>query len=84
MKPIGKYLIIKPIEEQKMTASGLMIQDDAVSVRYKRADVVKVGTDVTAIGDSDVIQYDRAAGHSMILAGEVYTVILERDVVLVE
>lgn len=84
MKPIGKYLIIKQIDEQKVTSSGLMIQDDDLSVRYKRAHVVRVGTDVTVINDGDVIQYDRSAGHTMILEGEVYTVILERDVVLVE
>lgn len=84
MKAIGKYLIIKQIDEQKVTSSGLMIQDDDLGVRYKRAHVINVGTDVTAIQDGDVIQYDRSSGHSMILEGEVYSVILERDVVLVE
>lgn len=84
MKAIGKYLIIKQIDEQKVTSSGLMIQDDDLNVRYKRAHVVRVGTEVTAIADGDIIQYDRSAGHSMILEGEVYSVILERDVVLVE
>jgi len=84
MKPIGKYLIIKQIEEQHKTESGLLLGDDQVGIRYKRATVVAVGTDVSTMAEGDVIHFDRSAGHTMILSGEAYTVILERDVVLVE
>lgn len=84
MKPIGKYLIIKQIEEQHKTESGLLLGDDQVAIRYKRAKVVAAGTDVSTMAAGDLIQFDRSAGHTMILDGEAYTVILERDVVLVE
>jgi len=83
MKPIGKYMVITPIEEQVKTDSGLLLSDDAVSFRYKRATVVKVGTDVKVIEDGDHIFYDRNAGHAMIINGETYLVIAERDVDLV-
>lgn len=84
MKPIGKYLVIKQIEEQQKTESGLLLNDDQVAIRYRRATVVAVGTDITAIAAGDVVHFDRVAGHTMILGGEALTVILERDVVLVE
>ncbi len=84
MKPIGKYLVIKQIEEQQKTESGLLLNDDAVAIRYKRATVVAVGTDVNSMNGGDIIHFDRVAGHTMILGGEALTVILERDVVLVE
>ncbi len=84
MKPIGKYLVIKQIEEQQKTESGLLLNDDATSIRYRRAVVVAVGTDISSIAAGDTIHFDRVAGHTMILGGEALTVILERDVVLVE
>ena len=84
MKPIGKYIVITPIDEKVMTDSGLLLSDDATSFRYKRATVVRVGTDVTVIADGGVIYYDRTAGHGMIVNGATYHVIAERDVVLVE
>jgi len=77
-------LIIKQVEEQHKTESGLLLGDDQVSIRYKRATVVAAGTDVSTMAAGDLIQFDRSAGHTMILGGEAYTVILERDVVLVE
>jgi co-chaperonin GroES (HSP10) len=40
-------LFIKQIEEQQKTESGLLLNDDAVAIRYKRATVVAVGTDVS-------------------------------------
>jgi co-chaperonin GroES (HSP10) len=83
MKPIGKYIIITPIEEQIKTDSGLLLSDDATTFRYKRATVVKVGSDVSVIADNDEIYYDRNAGHAMIIDGETYHVIAERDVILV-
>ena len=83
MRPIGKYLVIKQIEEQRTTQSGLLLSDDA-TIRYRRAVVVAVGTDISVIAPGDTIHFDRVQGHTMILAGESLTVILERDVVLVE
>ncbi len=85
MKPIGKYIIINIINENVKTDSGLILSDDEVTTfRYKKAEVVKVGTDVSVISDGDFIYYDRNSGHSMIINGETYSVITERDVVVVD
>ena len=71
MKPIGKYIVIQPIEEQLTSDSGLILTSaDASNFRYKKGEVVKPGTDVSA-------------GHTMFIKDTVYTVILERDVVVV-
>ena len=84
MKPIGKYIIIKPIEEELKTASGLLLsQEDESGFRYKKGKVVKPGTDVENISDNDLIYYDKSAGHQMFIKDEVFMVILERDVVVV-
>lgn len=84
MKPIAKYILVEPIEEQLKTASGLMLSGtDAEDMRYKKAKVVKVGTDVSVINDGDTIYYDRRSGYSVLIEDKLVTIILERDVVVV-
>jgi co-chaperonin GroES (HSP10) len=84
MKPIGKYLLIKTIEEEIKHSSGLILSaDDASQMRYKKGIVVKPGTDVDVISEGDSIYYDTRAGYTMIIKGETYTIIVERDVVVV-
>lgn len=84
MKPIGKYILIKVIEEEIETSSGLLLSaDDANQMRYKKANVVKPGSDVDVINEGDQIYYDKNAGFSMMIGSESYTVISERDVVVV-
>ena len=84
MKPIGKYIMIKQIKEEIKTDSGLILSaSDASDIRYKKGKVVVPGTDVTVINSGDVIFYDSRAGYTMIIKEEQYTVISERDVVVV-
>ena len=84
MKPIGKYIIIQAIEEQLKTKSGLLLTaTDANEFRYKKGKVVKPGTNVNEIPEQDIIYYDKSAGFSLLLNDVTYTVITERDVVVV-
>ena len=52
-------------------------------MRYQKGKVVKPGTLVDTIKEKDIIYYDKAAGHSMLINDFIYTVISERDVVVV-
>jgi co-chaperonin GroES (HSP10) len=84
MKPIGKYILIKTIEEEVKHSSGLLLSSDDVNqMRYKKGLVVKPGTDVEVIQEGDSIYYDTRAGYTMIINGDTYTIIVERDVVVV-
>jgi co-chaperonin GroES (HSP10) len=83
-QPIGKYILIKTIEEEIKHSSGLILSaDDANQLRYKRGKIVKAGTDVVGINESDEIYYDSRAGYTMVIHSDTYTIILERDVVVV-
>ena len=63
MKPIGKYIIIKTIEEEIKTSSGLLLSsEDANQLRYKKGLVIKSGSDVDVIHEKDLIYYDKRAG----------------------
>jgi len=84
MKPIGKYIVIKEIKEELKTDSGLLLSAQDVSdFRYRKGEVIKPGTDVSVISQGDIIYYDKASGHDMLIEDNPYTVITERDVVVV-
>tara|TARA_B100001564_G_C20548709_1_gene627958 strand:+ start:634 stop:891 length:258 start_codon:yes stop_codon:yes gene_type:complete len=84
MKPIGKYIIIKTIEEEIKTSSGLLLSsEDANQLRYKKGLVIKSGSDVEVIDEKDLIYYDKRAGFTLLLKDEPFTIIQEKDVVVV-
>ena len=84
MQPIGKYIAVKPIDEEIKTKSGLLLSaQDADDFRYKKGKVIKTGSDVTVIQENDLIYYDKSAGHSMLVNNESMTIIEERNVVIV-
>jgi len=82
--PINKYILITTIDEQIKTESGLLLTgSDAEKFRYKKGLVVKPGTNVEVIKENDLIYYDKGAGYTMLIANVPYTIIQERDVVVV-
>jgi co-chaperonin GroES (HSP10) len=84
MKPIGKYLVVKDIQENVKTESGLILSgEDTNQLRYKRGMVIAPGTDVDAIEEGDELYYDKAHSFTMLINDMQYTIISERDVVVV-
>jgi co-chaperonin GroES (HSP10) len=84
MKPIGKYIIVKDIQENIKTESGLILSgEDTNQLRYKRAMVIESGTDVSVIEQGDELYYDKAHSFTMLIDDMQYTIIQERDVVVV-
>lgn len=84
MKPIGKYIAVKNIDEEIKTQSGLILSgEDASQMRYRKAVVVEPGTDVKVIAKDDVIYYDKAQGFTMLINDDQLTIIREADVVVV-
>ena len=85
MKPIGKYIVLKPIEEEIKSQSGMLLSGaDAEALRYRHGEVVAVGTDVTVIKEGDKIFFDKSHSFTMLLENGKFSVIQERDVVVVE
>lgn len=84
MKAIGKNIIIKTVDEEVKTSSGLVLSgEDANQLRYKRGVVINSGTEVNAIKAGDEVYYDKANSYVMIVNDEHCVIIQERDVVLV-
>ena len=79
MKPIGKNIIIKTIEEEIKTSSGLLLSsEDANLLRYKKGVIIKSGTEVSVLDEGDFIFYDKRSGYSMIINDEPYTQLFRR------
>jgi co-chaperonin GroES (HSP10) len=84
MRPIGHNIVVKNIEEEVTTASGLVLSgEDTNQLRYRKAQVIEPGTDVTVINKDDIIYYDKTHGFTMIIEDAQYTIIQLRDVVVV-
>jgi len=83
IRPIGLYILIKTIEEEIETSSGLLLSaEEANEMRYKKGRVIVPGSDVTVISKDDLIYYDKRAGYTMLIGSESYTVITQGDVVV--
>ncbi len=84
MRPIGKYIVLQPVEEEVTTESGLLLSgEDTKQLRYGRGKVVAAGTEVTSINAGEELYYDKRASYTMMIDGSPYTIISERDVVVV-
>lgn len=84
MRPIGKYIVVKDIQEEVRTESGLILSgEDANQLRYRKAEVIAPGTDVSVIDEGDELYYDKAHSFTMLIDDTQYTIIQERDVVVV-
>jgi co-chaperonin GroES (HSP10) len=84
MIAIGKNIIIETVEKEVKTESGLLLSaHDANDFRYKTGIVVVPGTDVSVIKAGDEIYYDKNNSYTMVINDKPYTIIHERDVVVV-
>lgn len=84
MKAIGTNIIIKAIDEEITTKSGLLLSaEDAKAMRYRKGVVVTPGTDVEGIESGDNIYYEKGQSYTMVINEEQFTVIQKRDVVVV-
>lgn len=86
MNAIGKYLVVVAEEEAEVKAkSGLIMgSEDKKSIRYKKGVIKSVGTTVDpALKKDHVIRYDCHNALSMLIDGNPYDIIQERDVILI-
>ncbi len=84
MKAIGKHIVINPIKETETKTEGglILAEKQREDIRYRRATVVTVGTDVNTLKTGDEIYYDKASGFNIEIDKEQYKVIKEFDVVI--
>jgi co-chaperonin GroES (HSP10) len=85
MKAIGRNLIIQKVKEGTTTTKGglMLAENQREDIRYIEAQVMSIGEEVVGIKKSDIIFYDRHAGHKIEIGKNIYHVVKLSDVVVV-
>lgn len=85
MKAVNRFLLVDKIVEEKKSSFGLILTgDDVNKSRYQNGVVCEaVGNLVEFVKEGDKIMFDQANSHEVMIDGKTYTVIQERDVVVV-
>lgn len=91
LKPLGDRLVVRPLEAQEKTKSGLVLPDSAQE-KPQEGKVLAVGTGrllengtvkALEIKHGDRILYGKYAGTEISLEGEDYLILREEDVLAI-
>ena len=85
MKAVGKYIVIKPLEEQNVKTEGGLIlgEKQREDIRFRQALVIEPGSDVKVLEKDQIIYYDQNAGFGIEINNKKLKVIKEFDVVVI-
>ncbi len=85
MNTLNDNIVIKKINEEIKTSSGLVVSDsDMASMRYYRGIIMMDNPDYTKVKKGDIIYYDKVAGQPFIFNGEPCLIIRTSDIKIVE
>jgi len=85
MQAVNDYVIVDKIKEEPKKVKGFILTDKTdEDNRYKKANIISVGNDVSVVKKGDVVYYDMRAGHDIGYDDVMYRVIKARDIVIVE
>jgi chaperonin GroES len=89
LKPLGDRLIVKPIEEEETTASGIVLPDTAKE-KPQKGKVIAVGDGKwdedgekripLDVAEGDEVLYSKYGGNDIVIDGEDLLVMRESDV----
>ncbi|MFQ5613973.1 MAG: co-chaperone GroES [Anaerolineae bacterium] len=91
LKPLGDRLIVEPLEQEEMTASGIVLPETAkekpmqgkvlaVGPGARKDDGSRAAMDVSS---GDVVLYAKYAGTEIKLEGDKYLILKESDVLAI-
>jgi len=92
IKPIGEYILIEAVEEDEVTASGLIIQTSGKGEKPQKGKIIALGTgkkDDTGklvpfnVSEGDVVMFKRYAPEEVDLDGKKYLLMREADILAV-
>ena len=84
MKAVGRYILVKEVKESHKGKGGLLLTSkDTVGMMYRKGEVVSFGTGVTYLKKGDDIYYNKLTTHEVRIGEDLYTVVQDKDVVVV-
>lgn len=78
-KPLGKRVLVKRLEEENVTSSGIIIPDNAKE-KPSKGEVVAVSTEVTELACGNKVVFGKYSGSEISLDGTKYLVIDTDDI----
>jgi len=78
-KPLGKRVLVKRLEEENTTSSGIIIPDNAKE-KPSQGEVVAVSAEVDILACGDKVIFGKYAGNEISLGGDKYLVINIEDI----
>jgi chaperonin GroES len=86
IKPLGDRVVLKPLEAETTTASGLIIPDSAKE-KQQKGTVVAVGNgtkdEPMTVKVGDVVLFGKYAGTELELEGAEYLIMRESDILAI-
>ena len=83
LKPLGDRVVIEPIEQDSMTAGGIVLPDTAKE-KPQEGTVLAVGPDVEAeLAESDRVMYAKYAGTEVKMDGKEVIILREDDILAI-
>ena len=91
LKPLGDRLVVKPVEQEEVTASGLYLPETAKE-KPQQGKIIAVGPGARKengdrvaldVAIDDVVLYAKYSGTSIKLDGKEYLILKESDVLAI-
>jgi len=78
-KPLGERVLVKEVQAENKTASGIYIPDSAKE-KPSTASVIAIGSEVKEIKKDDNVVFGKYAGTKINLEGEDYLILELKDI----
>ncbi|MBU1657449.1 co-chaperone GroES [bacterium] len=78
-QPLGKRVLVKRLEEENTTISGIIIPDNAKE-KPSKGEVVAVSSEVTALACGNIVVFGKYSGNEISLDAKKYLVIDTDDI----
>ncbi|MDD3480685.1 MAG: co-chaperone GroES [Patescibacteria group bacterium] len=79
LKPLADRVILKRLEAEERTASGIVLPDTAKE-KPEQGEVIAVGKDVKEVKKGDKVLFSKFAGTEVKVNSEEYLVVKEEDI----
>lgn len=87
LQPLGKRVLVKPVEKETKTAGGLIIPDTVEDKKSSQGTVVKLGQTVEKhefkVKVGDMVFFKKYTPEELEIDGEKYMLVDEKDILAV-
>lgn len=92
LKPIGEFILVEPVEEESVTASGLIIQTSGKGERPQKGKIIALGTGKKDdsgkilpfnVSEGDTVMFKKYAPEEVEMEGKQYLLMKESDILAV-